>query len=255
MKTLEQEQLIRFNPEDLAKLDSKRIPYHIAFIPDGNRRWAKKRLSSTQQGHKVGADTLMDTVKAALDLGVKEVTFYGFSTENWSRPAEEVNALMALYTHYLLSQRDDMVLSGIQLEVIGNLDALPPFLLNAIAEVKDATKHCDKIRLILALNYGSRDEICRAVKKIMSDVGQGKLSENEVTEKTISQYLDTGKCRDPELLIRTSGEMRVSNFLLWQISYTEIHVSPVLWPDFKPQHLLEAIVDYQARERRMGGTG
>lgn len=253
MKMLEQN--TRFDPADLAKLDTKHIPYHIAFIPDGNRRWAKKRLSSTQQGHKVGADTLMETVKAALDLGVKEVTFYGFSTENWSRPAEEVNALMALYTHYLLSQKEDMVSSGIQLEVIGHLEALPPILLNAIAEVKEATHHCHKIRLILALNYGARNEIYRAFKNIMSDVKEGKLNEEDVSEKTISHYLDTRRCRDPELLIRTSGERRISNFLLWQISYTEIYVSPVLWPDFTPQHLLEAIIDYQGRERRWGGAG
>ncbi len=245
---------IRFYPEVLAKLDKNRIPHHIAFIPDGNRRWAKRAFYSVQQGHQMGADVLIEMVKAAKDLGVKEVTFYAFSTENWNRPQDEVDALMILYATYILSQCADMIDSGIRLDVIGNLEPLPEFLLNAIAQVKEATKPSNKIRLILALNYGSRNEICRAVKQIMHDVKQGKLSEDEVSEKVISNYLDTKNLKDPELLIRTSGELRISNFLLWQISYTEMYISPVLWPDFKPQHLLDAIIDYQGRERRWGGA-
>lgn len=245
---------VRFDPEVLSKLDKSRIPHHIAFIPDGNRRWAKRAFYSVQQGHRMGADTLIETVKAAKDLGVKEATFYAFSTENWSRPQDEVNALMILYATYLLSQCADMIDSGIRLDVIGDLQTLPEFLLNAIAEVKEKTKHCNKIRMTLALNYGARNEICRAVKQIIQDAKNGKLNEAEVSEKTISDYLDTRNLRDPELLIRTSGEMRLSNFLLWQISYTEMYISPVLWPEFKPQHLLDAIIDYQRRERRLGGA-
>lgn len=243
-----------FNPEILAKLDVKSVPQHIAFIPDGNRRWAKKALYSVQQGHQTGADTLIETVKAARDLGVKEVTFYVFSTENWNRPKEEVNALMCLYASYLLSQCENMINSGIQLDVIGYLNPLPSFLLNTIDEVKAATKHSNKIRLILALNYGGRNEICRAVKQMILDAKEGMIQADDITEKTIASYLDTKKSKDPELLIRTSGEVRLSNFLLWQISYTEIYFSPVLWPDFKPQHLLDAILDYQKRERRWGGA-
>ena len=245
---------IHFDPSILAKLDTTHIPKHIAFIPDGNRRWAKKRMTSTKEGHREGADILMDTVKAALELGVQEVTFYAFSTENWTRPQEEIDALMALYTHYLMSQCEEMVRIGVKLETIGDIAALPPFLLQTINGTKEATKDSTKIRLILAFNYGSRNELCRAFKDILKDLEQGKLTHTDISETTISNYLDTRHFNDPELLIRTSGEMRVSNFLLWQISYTEIHVSPVLWPEFTPQHLLDAIIDYQGRERRWGGA-
>ena len=243
-----------FHPSQLARLDKSRIPQHIAIIPDGNRRWAKKRLSSIQAGHREGADTLMEIVKSAKELGIKGITFYSFSTENWNRPPEEVIALMALFTTYLTEQREEMVESGIKLETIGDLHALPSFLQSTIRDTKAATEDCDKISLILALNYGSRDEICRAIRTMMDDYDHQRLKKEEINETMISRYLDTQKWGDPELLIRTSGELRVSNFLLWQISYSEIHVAPVLWPDFTPQHLIEAIVDYQGRQRRWGGT-
>lgn len=244
----------RFHPSQLARLDRARIPKHIAIIPDGNRRWAKKRLSSIQEGHREGADTLMEIVKAAKELEIQEITFYSFSTENWNRAEDEVFALMVLMATYLIEQREEMVQSGIKLETIGNLTALPPFLMQAIQGTKEATKECSKITLILALNYGSRDEICRAFKSMLEDYDLHLLKKEEVNEKTISRYLDTHKWNDPELLIRTSGELRVSNFLLWQISYAEIHAAPVLWPDFTPQHLIEAIVDFQGRQRRWGGA-
>ncbi len=244
----------RFLPSQLAQLDFTRIPKHIAIIPDGNRRWAKKRLSSIQEGHREGADTLMETVKAAKELGIKEITFYSFSTENWNRTEEEIMALMILFTNYIREQKDEMIESGIKLETIGDSSQLPFFLLDAIFETKNATSHCDKIKLILALNYGSRNEICRAVQSMMKDFSLGKLKEEDVDERMISRYLDTHSWRDPDLLIRTSGELRVSNFLLWQISYAEIHMAPVLWPDFTSQHLIDAIIDFQSRERRWGGT-
>lgn len=248
------EEASRFHPSELARLDRSRIPQHIAIIPDGNRRWAKKRLSSVQEGHREGADTLMEIVKAAKELGIKGITFYSFSTENWNRPPEEVMALMALFTSYLTEQREEMVQSGIKLETIGDLSELPSFLCKTIHETKLATQECNKVSLILALNYGSRNEICRAFRAILNDYDHHYLSKEDINEETISRYLDTHRWGDPDLLIRTSGELRVSNFLLWQISYSEIHVAPVLWPDFTPQHLIEAIIDFQGRQRRWGGA-
>lgn len=248
------EKISRFHPSQLTRLDRSRMPKHIAIIPDGNRRWAKKRLSSIQDGHREGADTLMEVVKAAQEIGVEGITFYSFSTENWNRPPEEVWALMLLFANYLTEQCDEMVQSGIKLETIGDLNALPPFLCEVIQETKLATQDCDKITLILALNYGSRNEICRAFHSMLEDYDQQNLNKEDINEETISRYLDTYKWRDPDLLIRTSGELRISNFLLWQISYSEIHVAPVLWPDFTPQHLIEAILDFQGRQRRWGGV-
>lgn len=249
-----QEKSSRFHPSQLDRLDRSRIPQHIAIIPDGNRRWAKKRLSSVQQGHREGADTLMETVKAAQELEIKDLTFYSFSTENWNRSPEEVLALMVLFTTYLTEQREEMVQSGIKLGTIGDLTALPYFLRKAIDETKLATQDCQGINLILALNYGSRNEICRAFRTMLEDYERQHLTKEDINETTISRYLDTHHWRDPELLIRTSGELRVSNFLLWQICYAEIHVAPVLWPDFTPQHLIEAIFDFQKRQRRWGGA-
>lgn len=248
------EKTSRFHPSELTRLDPSRMPKHIAIIPDGNRRWAQKRLSSVQEGHREGADTLMETVKAAKELGIKGITFYSFSTENWNRPYEEVMALMVLFTTYLTENCEEMVESEIKLETIGDLSALPPFLCKAIEETKLATQNCNGIVLILALNYGSRNEICRAFKAMLEDYEQQTLSKEEINEATIARYLDTHQWGDPDLLIRTSGELRVSNFLLWQICYSEIHVSPVLWPDFTPQHLIEAIIDFQGRQRRWGGA-
>lgn len=249
-----QENMSRFHPAQFARLDRGRVPHHIAIIPDGNRRWAKQRLSSPQEGHQEGANTLMDIVEAARDMGIGMITFYGFSTENWSRSKQEVATLMLLIASNLINERPRMVQEGIKLETIGDLTKLSPYLNKVIQETKDATKICGKIQLNLALNYGGRDEICRAIQNMMRDYDQGTLQKEDISQHTISGYLDTGHWADPELLVRTSGELRISNFLLWQISYTEIHVSPVLWPDFTPQHLLDAVLDYQERERRWGGA-
>lgn len=249
-----QQESSRFSPSELAQLDLTRIPRHIAIIPDGNRRWAKKHRSNPSEGHREGADILMDIVKGAKELGVKAITFYSFSTENWNRSREEVTALMALFTSYLIRQREEMLQHGVRLQTIGDLHPLPSFLNQAIRDTKEATSSCDKIDLILALNYGSRNEMCRAFKTMLEDYDQHAFTKEALNEELISRYLDTSPWRDPDLLIRTSGEFRISNFLLWQISYTEIHVTPVLWPDFTLQHLLEAIMDYQSRDRRWGGA-
>lgn len=247
------EKTSRFHPSQLALLNRSRMPKHIAIIPDGNRRWAKKRLSSIQAGHREGADTLMEIVKGAKELGIETMTFYSFSTENWNRPKEEVLALMALFSCYLTEQREEMVQTGIKLETIGDLALLPSFLRHTIEETKRATRECEKINLVLALNYGSRNEICRAFQTMLSDYDQKKLKKEDIHEATISRYLDTHPWGDPDLLIRTSGELRLSNFLLWQLSYSEIHVAPVLWPDFTTQHLIDGIIDFQGRQRRWGG--
>lgn len=249
----EQKRISRFHANQLMHLDRTRIPQHIAIIPDGNRRWAKKRHASHEMGHREGADILMEVIKACQELGIKNLTVYSFSTENWSRPQEEIEALMLIYAHYLIENCEEMVQRGIKLETIGHLDLLPPFLKQTIQETKFATRNCQSIRLILALNYGSRNEMCRAFKNILEDVERQQLSKEDITEEVLASYLDTSEWGDPDLLIRTSGEFRISNFLLWQVCYSEIYITPVLWPDFKPQNLLDAILDYQNRDRRWGG--
>lgn len=243
-----------YTPDQLNLLDLSRVPRHIAIIPDGNRRWAKKRQTTTQDGHKEGADILMDVVKSAKELGVKAVTFYTFSTENWNRSESEIAAFMFLIASYLSNEKDEMVRCGIRLHAIGDLSKLPGYVLRIIEETKHVTSTCGDIDLVLALNYGGRDDIRRAIHSILDDYQDQKLKKEDVTETMISRYLDTRQWSDPELLIRASGELRISNFLLWQLSYSEIYVTPVLWPDFTSKHLLEAVLSYQQRERRLGGT-
>jgi len=240
-----------YSTSQLAKLKLDCIPKHLAIIPDGNRRWAKKRQIGTQQGHREGADVLMDIVKAAKELGVQILTFYAFSTENWERPPIEVQALMSLIASYLTVEAEEMVQNGVKLETIGNLETTPDFLQEAIQDTKKMTQNCTDITLVLAINYGARDELCRAVKQLIRD--QDRFESADITEKTISSYLDTRQWPDPDLLIRAGGELRISNFLLWQLSYTEIYSTSTFWPDFTSSHLLDAILDYQTRERRLGG--
>ena len=244
----------RFCPDQLARLNRDAIPEHIAIIPDGNRRWARQREAEDHKGHCEGADILMEIVKAALELNVKVVSFYAFSTENWTRPEDEIFGLMILFSVYIASQRDEMVRCGIKFETIGDPSRLPLFLREEIERTKEATNSCHHIRLVIALNYGARDELCRAFKTMFRECNKGLLNPEGIDEQTISRYLDTSGWKDPELLIRTSGEVRISNFLLWQISYTEIHISPVLWPAFTAEHLLDAVLDYQEKNRRWGGT-
>lgn len=240
--------------EDLQRLDPARIPHHIAIIPDGNRRWAREQELSVQKGHREGADILMDTLRAAKAIGVRVVTFYTFSTENWSRPSEEVEGLMWLIETYLENELPNMVVEGIRFDTIGDLDLLPDSLRRRIELTKEMTAEQGKIDLILALNYGSRNEIVRTCRKLAAKVASGMIKEEDITEAMITQNLDTFRWKDPDLLIRTSGENRLSNFLLWQLSYGEMYLTPVLWPDFTPRHLLDAVFDFQKRERRLGGS-
>lgn len=241
-----------YTASELAFLDALRIPSHIAIIMDGNRRWAKGRGLPHILGHWEGAETLTRIVRAASVLGVKVLTVYSFSTENWGRSKEEVEALMALIESYLVKQSRFMLQEGVKLDAIGALSALPKGLLQTLQETKELTAHCDRIELILALNYGGRDDIRRATQAIVQECMEGKLNKDEITEELFSCHLDTAKWKDPELLIRTSGEQRLSNFLLWQLSYSEVYISDVFWPDFTKNHLLEAILSYQKRERRGG---
>ena len=243
-----------FSSAHIDGLDPKRIPKHVAIIPDGNRRWAHQQEFASSEGHRQGADILMDVVKSGIELGLEAMTFYTFSTENWQRSPAEVEGLMWLLHHYLTDQCQEMIDFGIRLQCIGDLSKLPKDLYQTIQEVKLKTAACTNIDMVLALNYGSRDEICRAIQSMVQDCTDQKLSKEEIKPETVSRYLDTSIWKDPELLIRTSGEMRVSNFLLWQLSYTEIHISDVLWPDFQPRHLYEAIYSYQQRNRRHGGS-
>lgn len=243
-----------FTAEQTASLDKARIPGHVAFIPDGNRRWAKQRFALPKKGHQAGANTLIDVAKAAKELGIKTVTFFLFSTENWNRSRLEVATLMRLLVDFLRGRLADMLECGARVKVIGDTANLSREVMAAIDDTIAATAHCDKIDMVLAVNYGGRDDICRALRRMAADINQGKLSAEQIDEPLVSQYLDTAAWQDPDLLIRTSGESRISNFLLWQLSYAEIYVTPVFWPDFTSTHLLEAVVDFQRRQRRLGGT-
>lgn len=238
--------------ETVLKQPVKRIPEHVAVIMDGNRRWAKCRGIPIHMGHLKGAEMLDEVVKCAIDVGIKILTVFAFSTENWSRSDQEVSGLLDLFFRHLHSKKGSLIREGIKLSAIGDVTKFPPKLQEKLREVIHATEQCSKIELVLALNYGSRNEITRAVKKIIEDVLDHKIQKQEVTENLISSYLDTSHWRDPDLLIRTSGEKRLSNFLLWQMSYAEVYITEVLWPDFGRKGLLDAIREYQNRERRFG---
>ncbi len=238
-----------YTPDEIALLDPKRIPHHVAIMMDGNRRWATQRGLPPTMGHWEGAETLTDIVRAASELGIKTITVYAFSTENWGRPPDEVLDVMKIFELYLSRKKEFMVKEGVRLDAIGDLSKMPPEVQLAFQETKQATLGCDKINLVLALNYGGRDEIRRAVIKIIEE----KISPDEITEACIGAHLDTFRFGDPELLIRTSGEMRLSNFLLWQVSYAEIVSTPVHWPSFSAKDLYEALLVFQKRRRRLGG--
>lgn len=254
LKTLTEEPQTFFSAAQLSLVDLNTIPKHIAIIPDGNRRWAKKQEFASMEGHRQGADILMDIVKAGKELGVKVLTFFFFSTENWSRERSEVDALMWLLQSYLDVQCESMIENGIRFQCIGDLNRIPAEVLKTVHTTIEATASCNKVDLVLAINYGSRNEICRAVQHIASDALEEKIHPLEISEEMISQYLDTASWMDPDLLIRTSGELRISNFLLWQLSYTEIYTTKTLWPEFNPSHLFEAVLEYQQRDRRRGGA-
>jgi len=241
-----------YQDAQIALLNRHPIPHHVAIIMDGNRRWAQKKSVPSLGGHWAGAQTLTTVVNAAAEIGIKVLTVYAFSTENWARPQEEVNGLLELLEVFLKEQQAAMLEGGVRLQTIGNISCFPQRLQDAIQTTKDMTSSGEKIELVLALNYGGRDDIKRALQEIVEDYSNHLLSKSDLTELLISQYLDTAKWQDPDLLIRTSGELRLSNFLLWQISYAEIYVTETLWPDFTHLDLYDAILEFQHRQRRIG---
>ena len=238
----------------MEEIDKEKLPHHIAIIMDGNGRWAKKKMLNRISGHMKGIDAVREVVRTCRELGIKILTLYAFSVENWKRPKEEVTALMRLLKEYLQKERAEMMENNIQLCALGRLHDLPPDVQETLSETVKKTEHCDGMILNLALSYGGRSEILHAVQGILLDFQKGKIRPEEMTFQRFSQYLWTRGIPDPDLLIRTSGEFRISNFLLWQIAYTELYVTETLWPDFDRDELLKAIADYQSRERRFGMT-
>jgi undecaprenyl diphosphate synthase len=229
------------------------MPRHVAVIMDGNGRWARRRGKPRTEGHRAGAIAAREIVEHAARLGLKQLTLYSFSIENWSRPVDEVNTLMRLYIEYLISERPVMLKNNIRFRQIGRRDGLPPDVLEELDQTIAALDHNTGMTLCLAVNYGSRAEIADAVRAIASKVRAGTLDIGAITEQTIADHLYTAGMPDPDLLIRTAGEMRVSNYLLWQISYAELFVTDVCWPDFTAAEFDRALADYARRERRFGG--
>ena len=232
---------------------SKQIPVHIAIFMDGNGRWAARRGLPRSAGHREGANTLKRTVKECNALGIKYLTAYAFSTENWNRPKEEVEALMSLLLEFLKNAEKELSGQNIQIRVIGDVQGLSQEIRNEIARVVGNTSKNDGLTLVIALNYGSRSEIANAAARIARDVKQGRIAPEEINEKIFSDYLYTAGIPDPDLVIRPSGEQRLSNFLLWQSSYAEFWYSNILWPDFSKKDLFEALGEFQKRNRRFGG--
>jgi len=236
------------------KINLEKLPKHIAIIMDGNGRWAIQHGLDRVGGHHEGVDSVRDIAEAAASLGVKYLTLYTFSTENWSRPKDEVDALMSLFVETIAKELDTLNKNNIRLNAIGDLRSLPKENYKKLLETIEETSENDRMTLTLAMSYSSRWEIINAVKKITADVELQKLNSNNITEELFESYLSTYNIPDPELLIRTSGELRVSNYLLWQIAYSELYFTDVLWPDFREEELYKAIVEYQDRERRFGLT-
>lgn len=238
----------------LDKIKNKKSPSHIAIIMDGNGRWATHRGLDRSRGHQEGVVAVRRVVEAAIHADVNFLTIYAFSTENWNRPEEEVDALMELMVHAILKETPDLVKQGVRLLTIGDYERLPDRTKNALKESLDQTKDGANITLVLALSYSSKWEISHAVKNIIDDVQNNKLLSRDVNEELISDYLSTKGIPDPDLLIRTGGEQRISNFLLWQLAYAELYFTDTYWPDFNDEHLYKAIYDFQKRERRFGKT-
>lgn len=230
------------------------IPEHVALILDGNGRWAKKRGLPRTAGHKQGCVTVEQTVEDAARLGIKYLTVYGFSTENWKRSTEEVGALMQLFRYYLKRLLKIAKANNVRVKMIGDRTRFDRDIIQGIDTLEQETKDNSGMTFVIAVNYGGRDEITRAVKKMMEDCRAGRLEAASVTEQVVASYLDTAGIPDPDLLIRTSGEIRLSNYLLWQLAYSEIIVTDCLWPDFNKEELLKAIAQYNKRDRRFGGV-
>lgn len=238
----------------LEKINKKKIPTHIAIIMDGNGRWAIERGLDRAYGHQEGVVSVRRVVEAATKSGVSFLTIYAFSTENWNRPDEEVDALMELMVQAIVKETPDLIKNGVRLLSIGDYERLPAKTRVALDKSIKETSDCNKITLTLALSYSSKWEITQALKNMICDVQNQQLTTGELNEETLSNYLSTKGIPDPDLLIRTGGEKRISNFLLWQLAYAELYFTDVFWPDFGEEHLFKAIFDFQCRERRFGKT-
>ncbi|MFX0559408.1 isoprenyl transferase [Tepidibacillus infernus] len=240
------------NKLNIKDLDPLNIPKHVAIIMDGNGRWAKQKGLPRIAGHREGMKTIREVARVANEVGIKILTLYAFSTENWKRPQDEVKFLMDLPQEFLRKELDELIEQNVQVKMMGFDQQLPEHTLNAVHEAVEKTKQNTGLILNFALNYGSRYEIIHAIRNIVDDVLAGNISKDEIDEKLMNQYLLTKSYPDPDLLIRTSGELRISNFLLWQIAYTELWYTDEFWPEFNKQSLLQAIYEYQQRSRRFG---
>ena len=247
----------RIKPDVLqaAGVAAERLPRHVAIIMDGNGRWARQQGKPRFAGHIVGATRVRPVVEACSDLGIDALTLYSFSTENWSRPQEEIDVLMGLYVEYLKRERQTMMDNNVQFRQVGRREGLPQPVLDELDKTVEMTQQHTGLTLGLALNYGSRREMLGVIQQLARDVAAGELQPESITEQMVSDRLDTGGLPDPDLLIRTAGEMRISNFLLWQISYAELVVTQTLWPDFNVDRLFDAIREFASRDRRFGGVG
>lgn len=241
-------------PKD-SNVDPNRLPRHVAIIMDGNGRWAEKRHQPRLFGHKTGAESVRNVVETAREIGIKVLTLYAFSSENWNRPETEVSGLMSILKKFLVSEISRMQKNGIRLTCIGDLERLPEGVRAVLLDSMDITSGNTEMVLNLALSYGARDELTRAARLLAEDCVAGRLTPSEITIEEVNSRLYTANLPDPDLLIRTGGESRLSNFLLWQVSYTEIYFTDVMWPDFRREVFLKAIANYQKRERRFGHTG
>ncbi len=235
-------------------LDMSRLPRHVAIIMDGNGRWARLKGRSRIEGHRRGRTSVRAVVDVSRSLGIPYLSLYAFSTENWQRPRAEVGALMGLLEHYLCDERERMMKNEVRLLAIGDRDRLPRSVRKVLDQTIEMTKDNAKITVTLALSYSGRHDIVKMVRGIAKKVREGSCQPEDIDESMISAYTETGTIPDPDLLIRTSGEMRISNFFLWQIPYTELYVTPTLWPDFRQQQYIQALIEFQRRQRRFGKT-
>ena len=240
--------------EILEKIDKNNLPKHVAIIMDGNGRWAKSRGEERTFGHKNAISAVRNAISACDKAGVEYLTLYTFSTENWNRPNDEVDTLMSLLSETLLKEAAELFSKGVRLHVIGEVEKLPTLVREQLLNVVDLTKNNTKSNLVLALSYGSQREILNAVKEIAQEVKEGKISAEDINEKLFENHLYTKDLPPVDLLIRTSGEVRISNFLLWQIAYAELQFLDIFWPDFQEEHLYQCIINYQNKERRFGKT-
>lgn len=238
----------------LDQINKDKLPQHIAIIMDGNGRWAKQQGLDRVMGHKEGVSAVRRIIEASTEIGIPYLTLYTFSTENWRRPEEEIKALMSLMIQAVVRETPDLIKNNVRIKTIGDMDRLPEDTRKALEQCMEDTSGCTKLTAVLALSYSSKWEIARAIKDIAADMATGKIREENITEDLIDNYLTTKSIPDPDILIRTGGEKRISNFLLWQIAYSELYFTDELWPDFNKESLYQVIADYQGRERRFGKT-